>query len=438
VETRVTERVDKVSKTAVPGERLKTAQQSTASSLGFGMDDEKKARPLERLNEDDKLVRRKIDWNNVAFLLRLVRRGCARGEDDWRAAWKSHCEEHDATPDFSRPLSKDVIVSFVEQNMLPLVKKEWAKDLMFRSEGGAEAPPEPQPGSPSFVAEQPEEPKAAQTLPVKPPDETAGRGNSRGSSSSSSSSNKRDAKPAEKPGKAASDSDAEANPGALPGRDSKTRMCTEFLAGRCLKKSKHCIWAHAETELKKTGEALQEAKERLAKIRKKGEKRVREDPPLYKTQMCPYWRGGCSSGNNCFYAHTHEELRKAPPDALAAMPTAVNPMAMMMGSTPMMMGAAGPVIMGPAGPMIMGPGGPVPLSDAKRQKKEEKAAKKSKKEGKVRKEDKKEKKAKKNRASPVMMAEPVKPVMDRPAKDKKEKSKKGKNQQDRRIDAEDL
>merc|ERR1711918_96051 len=44
--------------------------------------------------------------------------------------------------------------------------------------------------------------------------------------------------------------------------------------------------------------------------------------PFYKTQPCPYvhsGKGGCPMSNNCFFAHSMDELKKMPPEAAMMM-----------------------------------------------------------------------------------------------------------------------
>lgn len=92
-----------------------------------------------------KLVRRKIDWKNSQALLRLVRRGLRAGDKEWAQTWQDYCKnariaaesvQGDGPP-------KDRLEEFVEQNLATLMKKDWARDLMYKAEGQSdELPPE--------------------------------------------------------------------------------------------------------------------------------------------------------------------------------------------------------------------------------------------------------------------------------------------------------
>lgn len=92
-----------------------------------------------------KLVRRKIDWKNSQALLRLVRRGLRAADKEWAQAWQDYCKENRIAADcvHGEGPPKERLEEFVEQNLPTLMKKEWARDLMYKAEGqGDELPPE--------------------------------------------------------------------------------------------------------------------------------------------------------------------------------------------------------------------------------------------------------------------------------------------------------
>mmetsp|Transcript_100667 Transcript_100667/g.285265 ORF Transcript_100667/g.285265 Transcript_100667/m.285265 type:complete len:670 (-) Transcript_100667:216-2225(-) len=90
-----------------------------------------------------KLVVRKLDWSNAYGLLRLVRRGLRAPDDDWRVAWQLFCKQKRAPADLSQAPPREVVAEFVERNLQALLKKPWARDLMYKPEGrGDELPPD--------------------------------------------------------------------------------------------------------------------------------------------------------------------------------------------------------------------------------------------------------------------------------------------------------
>lgn len=92
-----------------------------------------------------KMVRRRIDWKNSQALLRLVRRGFRAGDKEWAQIWQDYCKTVRIAADSVQGTGppKEHLEEFVEKNLPTLVKKEWAKDLMYKAEGqGDELPPE--------------------------------------------------------------------------------------------------------------------------------------------------------------------------------------------------------------------------------------------------------------------------------------------------------
>jgi len=97
-----------------------------------------------------KLVRRKLDWGDARALQRLIRRGLRAKDEDWRRSWHQFCKQRRLSIEFSgnaqgglAPPSKGALQEFVERNLSTLLKKEWAQDLMYRTEGqGDKLPPD--------------------------------------------------------------------------------------------------------------------------------------------------------------------------------------------------------------------------------------------------------------------------------------------------------
>ncbi|CAE7544038.1 ccnyl1-b, partial [Symbiodinium sp. CCMP2592] len=83
-----------------------------------------------------KLVRRSIDWGDVSFLQRLVRRGLKAADAGWKQSWEELCEEKQISPSFfvQKP-SREVLVEFVEANLCQTTGKAWAQALLYKKEG---------------------------------------------------------------------------------------------------------------------------------------------------------------------------------------------------------------------------------------------------------------------------------------------------------------
>jgi len=82
------------------------------------------------------LVRRSIDWSDVSFLQRLVRRGLKAEDAGWKQSWEELCEEKQISPSFfpQKP-SREVLVEFVEANLCQTTGKAWAQALLYKKEG---------------------------------------------------------------------------------------------------------------------------------------------------------------------------------------------------------------------------------------------------------------------------------------------------------------
>jgi len=146
----------------------------------------------------------------------------------------------------------------------------------------------------------------------------------------------------------------------LPSVYHRTRMCYNFLKGRC-NKGRECNFAHTQDELRHPGEARHEVQSNLQlklQSEKGGGMRRGDfsgDDMYYKTQLCPYLlQNKCNYGRNCYFAHGTEELRPAPGRMMPMM----NPM-MPMGMNPMMMNQMNPM----SNPMSM-MGGNSPMFSA--------------------------------------------------------------------------
>jgi len=320
------------------------------------------------LDSSPKAERRSIDWSDLQFLERCVRRGLPVDED-WKTTWTKYCEQKKIPADFSAAPPKDTLREFVEQNLWQLVKKDWAKDLMYKVDG---QPSEPttmdrdQPPDSSPREEAPVEKEAdvdALQTPAAPDSgemqivpmgkegsdhdlkgagsksQEKGSGGEGGCAQDASQKKKKKKekkkyqKTKSMSGPSEGDDSLASEPGGepivLPPVNHKTRMCYAFLEGKCGKYN-HCGDAHSQAELRKPNEARQEAQDRLERRRRKAEKlqeklqkmnRQRGEPqsvengdPYFKTQLCPnvMKRGRCEHGNACYYAHSQEELRLTP------------------------------------------------------------------------------------------------------------------------------
>lgn len=88
-----------------------------------------------------KMVQQKIDWSSAPSLLRLVRRGLRAGDDEWRQGWQQFCKQKRLPIELAQGShSKDAMAEFLERNLSKLLKKDWARDLMYKVEGLGEGP----------------------------------------------------------------------------------------------------------------------------------------------------------------------------------------------------------------------------------------------------------------------------------------------------------
>lgn len=196
-----------------------------------------------------KLVRRKMDWNNLEHMMRILRRGIPI-DAEWKAEWQKHCFENALPTDFATPIPIKYIVVFIERNLHPLLNKPWARDLMYKEEGQDDEPP------PSPVADPAEEAKDGEGEKRK--GSRSRDGSSSSSSDSDGSEGSKKKKKKRKKGEGENSSDKEEMSAIIPDQYHKTRMCNNFLEGKCHKRSSQCPQAHAPEELKMPGVAMAE------------------------------------------------------------------------------------------------------------------------------------------------------------------------------------
>lgn len=86
-----------------------------------------------------KLVRRRIDWSNDRAMRQIVHRGLSAGDAEWTNNWADFCAQRGISADLAAAQGsgppKDAVAEFLEQNLTVLLKRDWAKDLMFKAEG---------------------------------------------------------------------------------------------------------------------------------------------------------------------------------------------------------------------------------------------------------------------------------------------------------------
>ena len=66
---------------------------------------------------------RQINWQDLDFLARLVRRGVGRDEE-WKRTWQQYCEEWRIPSDVTCTPPKAPLTLFVERNVWQLVSKD--------------------------------------------------------------------------------------------------------------------------------------------------------------------------------------------------------------------------------------------------------------------------------------------------------------------------
>mmetsp|Transcript_81764 Transcript_81764/g.226484 ORF Transcript_81764/g.226484 Transcript_81764/m.226484 type:complete len:792 (+) Transcript_81764:154-2529(+) len=83
-----------------------------------------------------RLVQRRIDWSNARALQRLVRRGLLAGDEEWRQAWHQFCKQRRVPADLVGLTQggppREVLAEFTERHLQMLLKRDWAKDLMYK------------------------------------------------------------------------------------------------------------------------------------------------------------------------------------------------------------------------------------------------------------------------------------------------------------------
>mmetsp|Transcript_6093 Transcript_6093/g.11228 ORF Transcript_6093/g.11228 Transcript_6093/m.11228 type:complete len:744 (-) Transcript_6093:115-2346(-) len=104
---------------------------------------------------------RKIDWNDVRILQRVIRKGLRAQDQEWIQRWDQYCKRRAISSDLVQGnVPKEAMSAFVQRNMPILQQKEWAKDILYQSEGQSEEMP------PDSDTEPP--PTAARAAPAWP------------------------------------------------------------------------------------------------------------------------------------------------------------------------------------------------------------------------------------------------------------------------------
>ncbi|KAF4712764.1 hypothetical protein FOZ63_017254, partial [Perkinsus olseni] len=82
------------------------------------------------------LVRRTIDWKSFGFLYRLVKLGMDANDPQWQALWdRFSANEGLKTPARPRKQKLETLQKFVEQSLVYAVRKDWAKELLYKKPG---------------------------------------------------------------------------------------------------------------------------------------------------------------------------------------------------------------------------------------------------------------------------------------------------------------
>lgn len=82
-----------------------------------------------------KLVQRKMDWSNGVMLARILRRGLRAGDEEWRQSWYQFCKQRRLSAEVGQAPSApttEALAEFMERSMQKLLKKRWARDLMYK------------------------------------------------------------------------------------------------------------------------------------------------------------------------------------------------------------------------------------------------------------------------------------------------------------------
>merc|ERR1712232_2954 len=109
-------------------------------------------------NEGKSLERRKFDWKDLKFIVRVIRRGLRAQDEEWTNSWKEHSaqkqlpgledfqpppQELDGKPNRNYKVYTNALTEMVERNLLVLSQKDWAKDLIFKKQGESDEVPPP-------------------------------------------------------------------------------------------------------------------------------------------------------------------------------------------------------------------------------------------------------------------------------------------------------
>jgi len=78
-------------------------------------------------------ARKRIDWNDIPTLRKLVRRGC-KTDQLWYNAWPSFCQQH--AEDFFeiKEAPESTIVAFVEKHLADVHSEPWVREILYGEE----------------------------------------------------------------------------------------------------------------------------------------------------------------------------------------------------------------------------------------------------------------------------------------------------------------
>ena len=194
-------------------------------------------------------TRKPMEWDNMEFLIRFVRRGLRARDPVWEAGWSASVGGGDP-----RGQSKDVLAKFLEHHVAHAARQEWARDLLYTDDGTSRR----RERSESSGLDSDHDDRSKRRLVAGPPSTFI---NPTGPGVQS----------------------AESHP------NYKTRLCMNFPMGKCTRGA-GCAYAHGESDLR-GGAAAAAA-----------------PTQYYKTRMCnAFLEGRCTRGAGCSYAHSESE-----------------------------------------------------------------------------------------------------------------------------------
>ncbi|KAF4693114.1 hypothetical protein FOZ60_011898 [Perkinsus olseni] len=297
------------------------------------------------------LVRRTIDWKSFGFLYRLVKLGMDANDPQWQALWdRFSANEGLKTPARPRKQKLETLQKFVEQSLVYAVRKDWAKELLYKKPGDPDPVIEPSDDDESGA-----ESKKGPAVAIRRKDRHKKHRRHHHRSRSSSHSRRR-SKSSSRPSVSHSGDVPPVNGGASPppfpgfipptapvppghGAFYKTRLCPLFQSGAC-PRGQSCSYAHGPQELRPnvsaggrpgvgvtsglhTGTVMPTAKVGdSVTLSGTGSGGVMDggatsipmgtappNNPYYKTRMCQAFQQGlCQKGAFCNYAHGAEEM----------------------------------------------------------------------------------------------------------------------------------